>query len=70
MRRRAAAAAVAACVLVAFSTAVAGAAPAPSHDPFASSVLRTWVAHRAGHATAAVYDIETGRSSSSTPATR
>jgi beta-lactamase class A len=59
--RRSGLAIVAVGVVFALTAAVAAAAPAPSHNPFASSTLRAWVAHRDGRATAAVYDMETGQ---------
>jgi beta-lactamase class A len=61
MWRRALLALVTAGALSGLGATVAAATPAPSHDPFAAATLRSWVGHRQGRATAAVYDIQTGQ---------
>jgi beta-lactamase class A len=48
-------------VLAIFCVTAAIAQAQSTGNPFASAALRTWLADRSGHVTAAVYDIDTGQ---------
>jgi beta-lactamase class A len=48
-------------IALAVATAGAQASAPAANNPFAGHALRTWLAVRQGHITAAVYDIETGQ---------